>query len=99
MLRLRNELATTARHNLMRSELERTAEVVTQEAGERTFAKTSARVFKQAERLEKELLHVQGQLQQSNGQLAELVHGLKERAPFESRKQSQRTPADFLEFC
>ncbi|OLP84023.1 hypothetical protein AK812_SmicGene35147 [Symbiodinium microadriaticum] len=57
VLRLRNELATTARHNLMRSELERTAEVVTQEA----------------ERLEKELLHVQGQLQQSNGQLAELA--------------------------
>eukprot|EP00439_Symbiodinium_sp_Y106_P080960 s351_g19.t2 len=55
VLRLRNELATTARHNLMRSELERTVEVVTQEA----------------ERLEKELLHVQGQLQQSNGQLAE----------------------------
>ncbi|CAE7883838.1 PUB35 [Symbiodinium necroappetens] len=57
VLRLRNELATTARHNLMRSELERTAEVVTQEA----------------ERLEKELLHVQGQLQQSNGRLAELA--------------------------
>ncbi|CAE7568734.1 RPL18AC [Symbiodinium natans] len=59
-LRLRNELATIERRNLISSELERTAEVATQEA----------------ERLEMELLRVQGQRQQSDSQLAGLASAL-----------------------
>ena len=70
------QLATIERRNLISSELERTAEVATQEV---PFTQSSDCPFvapsdwRQAERLEMELLRVQGQRQQSDSQLAGLV--------------------------